>query len=129
MIFFILSDHYQGHSDLHVKLSGLPRTATPADITRLLGRNKVHNIAKGNCEVSAVPLAPLTYWRSRARVSPIRAHWSRFPHALPAVCPIKGPSGSQGPEAFWASIDASDHPAPHQNQYALARSKRARRGF
>ncbi|KAF8275093.1 hypothetical protein EI94DRAFT_1793723 [Lactarius quietus] len=36
----------RGHSDHHVKLTGLPRTATPADITRLLGRNKVHNITK-----------------------------------------------------------------------------------
>ncbi|KAH9048174.1 hypothetical protein EDB84DRAFT_1458818 [Lactarius hengduanensis] len=36
----------RGHSDLHVKLTGLPRTATPADITRLLGRNKIHNITK-----------------------------------------------------------------------------------
>ena len=58
--FFLLSDHYQGHSDLHVKLVGLPRTTTPADITRLLGRNKVHNITKGACEVSTVPLAHLT---------------------------------------------------------------------
>ncbi|KAH9063511.1 hypothetical protein EDB87DRAFT_1604109 [Lactarius vividus] len=36
----------KGHSDLHVRLTGLPRTATPADITRLLGRNKIHNIMK-----------------------------------------------------------------------------------
>ena len=38
---------YQGHSNVHVKLFGLPRTATPADITRLLGKNKIHNITKG----------------------------------------------------------------------------------
>ena len=38
---------YQGHSNVHVKLVGLPRTATPADITRLLAKNKVHNITKG----------------------------------------------------------------------------------
>jgi len=37
----------QGHSDVHVKLLGLPRTATPADITRLLTKNGVHGIAKG----------------------------------------------------------------------------------
>ncbi|KAI9466131.1 hypothetical protein BJY52DRAFT_328106 [Lactarius psammicola] len=36
----------KGHSNLHVRLTGLPRTTTPADITRLLGRNKVHNISK-----------------------------------------------------------------------------------
>jgi len=34
------------HSSVHVKLTGLPRTATPADITRLLAMNKVHNITK-----------------------------------------------------------------------------------
>lgn len=37
----------QGHSTVHVRLTGLPRTATPADITRLLAKNKVHNITKG----------------------------------------------------------------------------------
>ena len=40
------------HSNFHVKLAGLPRTTTPADITRLLAKNKVHNITKGehpNC--------------------------------------------------------------------------------
>lgn len=36
-----------GHSSVHVRLFGLPRTATPADITRLLAKNKVHNITKG----------------------------------------------------------------------------------
>jgi hypothetical protein len=36
-----------GHSNVHVKLTGLPRTSTPADITRLLAKNKVHNITKG----------------------------------------------------------------------------------
>ncbi|KAH9005072.1 hypothetical protein EDB86DRAFT_2881397 [Lactarius hatsudake] len=36
----------KGHSNLHVQLTGLPRTTTPADITRLLGRNKIHNITK-----------------------------------------------------------------------------------
>jgi len=35
-----------GHSDLHVKLTGFPRTTTPADITRLLGRKNVHNVTK-----------------------------------------------------------------------------------
>ena len=35
------------HSNVHVKLTGLPRTSTPADITRLLSKNKVHNITKG----------------------------------------------------------------------------------
>jgi len=35
-----------GHSNVHVKLFGLPRTATPADITRLLGKNKIHNVTK-----------------------------------------------------------------------------------
>jgi hypothetical protein len=35
-----------GHSDLHVKLVGFPRTTTPADITRLLGKKNVHNITK-----------------------------------------------------------------------------------
>ncbi|KAF8479342.1 hypothetical protein DFH94DRAFT_50731 [Russula ochroleuca] len=34
----------KGHSPVHVRLTGLPRTSTPADITRLLARNNVHNI-------------------------------------------------------------------------------------
>ncbi|KAH9966590.1 hypothetical protein BC827DRAFT_1264550 [Russula dissimulans] len=34
----------KGHSNLHVQLSGLPRTTTPADITRLLARSGVHDI-------------------------------------------------------------------------------------
>ncbi|KAI0277698.1 hypothetical protein BGY98DRAFT_978276 [Russula aff. rugulosa BPL654] len=34
------------HSNVHVRLTGLPRTSTPADITRLLAKNKVHNITK-----------------------------------------------------------------------------------
>ncbi|KAI9510242.1 hypothetical protein F5148DRAFT_1338351, partial [Russula earlei] len=33
-------------SNVHVKLTGLPRTITPADITRLLASNKVRNITK-----------------------------------------------------------------------------------
>jgi hypothetical protein len=36
------------HSNVHVRLTGLPRTTTPADITRLLANNKVHNITKGD---------------------------------------------------------------------------------
>ncbi|KAI0306648.1 hypothetical protein B0F90DRAFT_787660 [Multifurca ochricompacta] len=40
----------KGHSNVHVKLTGLPRTTTPADITRLLGRNKVQNITKVTLE-------------------------------------------------------------------------------
>jgi hypothetical protein len=39
--------HSQGHSPVHVRLTGLPRTSTPADITRLLARNNVHNITNG----------------------------------------------------------------------------------
>jgi len=35
------------HSNVHVRLTGLPRTTTPADVTRLLAKNKVHNITKG----------------------------------------------------------------------------------
>jgi hypothetical protein len=38
----------QGHSNFHIKLVGLPRTATPADITRLLAKNKIHNVIKGD---------------------------------------------------------------------------------
>ena len=37
-----------GHSNVHIKVVGLPRTTTPADITRLLARNKVHNVTKGD---------------------------------------------------------------------------------
>jgi hypothetical protein len=37
----------QGHSADHVKLTGLPRTTTPADITRLLAKHRVQNIKKG----------------------------------------------------------------------------------
>ena len=37
----------EDHSASHVLLTGLPRTTTPADITRLLGNNKVHNVKKG----------------------------------------------------------------------------------
>ncbi|KAH9997641.1 hypothetical protein BJV77DRAFT_983706 [Russula vinacea] len=33
-----------GHSAVHIRLFGLPRTSTPADITRLLARNRVHNV-------------------------------------------------------------------------------------
>ncbi|KAI0005958.1 hypothetical protein BJV74DRAFT_8130 [Russula compacta] len=36
----------KGHSNVHIKLTGLPRTTTPTDITRLLARNKVNNITK-----------------------------------------------------------------------------------
>src|SRR6266849_8084443 len=35
------------YSNVHILLTGFPRTTTPADITRLLARNKVHNITKG----------------------------------------------------------------------------------
>ena len=46
-IAFLSQFFYQAHSNVHVKLFGLPRTATPADITRLLAKHKVHNITKG----------------------------------------------------------------------------------
>ena len=46
-IAFLSQFIYQGHSNVHIKLFGLPRTATPADITRLLGKNKIHNVTKG----------------------------------------------------------------------------------
>lgn len=35
------------HSNVHVLLTGLPRTTTPADITRFLAKNKVRNVTKG----------------------------------------------------------------------------------
>jgi len=31
---------------IHIRLNGLPRTSTPADITRMLAKNKIENIAK-----------------------------------------------------------------------------------
>ncbi|KAH9981369.1 hypothetical protein BGW80DRAFT_1454259 [Lactifluus volemus] len=40
----------KGHSDVHIRLVGLPRTTTPADVTRLLATHKVHNITKVTLE-------------------------------------------------------------------------------
>ncbi|KAI0288184.1 hypothetical protein BC826DRAFT_1107889 [Russula brevipes] len=36
----------EGYSNIHVRLAGLPRTTTPADITRLLAKHKVYNVTK-----------------------------------------------------------------------------------
>ncbi|KAI0273551.1 hypothetical protein BC834DRAFT_214318 [Gloeopeniophorella convolvens] len=36
----------QGHSNAHVRLFGLPRSATPADITRLLAKHNVQGVSK-----------------------------------------------------------------------------------
>ena len=43
----LLTFGFQGHSAVHIRLFGLPRTSTPADITRLLARNRVHNVTNG----------------------------------------------------------------------------------
>lgn len=74
------------YSNVHVRLTGLPRTTTPADITRLLAKNKVHNITKG--EYSMCHRVPSSDLDNVSQLRSIIVH-SSLQDALSSPCPSR----------------------------------------
>ncbi|KAI0256619.1 hypothetical protein BJV78DRAFT_293984 [Lactifluus subvellereus] len=116
----------KGLSNVHIKLTGLPRTTTPVDITRLLGRNKVHNIKKGGDHAVSIVLG---FRSTQKHLDAVTLEYHRFEPTGSAFLTLTQPSVLPKALAVLKQLRFFGHPLTPRATSAPAETRMRSRGL